>query len=59
MTAAHPAVHRSGVPRPSALGAIRVIPGVSPPREVVAGITLAALMIPLDMTQESGRAGPS
>ncbi|MFN8623585.1 MAG: SulP family inorganic anion transporter [Chloroflexota bacterium] len=40
---------RSWVPRPSALSAIRGVPGVSLPTEIVAGITLAALMIPLNI----------
>jgi high affinity sulfate transporter 1 len=48
MTAASTA-HRSRLPRPSALSAIRGIPGVSLPQEIVAGITLAALMIPLNI----------
>jgi sulfate permease, SulP family len=39
----------SRVPRPSALSAIRGIPGVSLPAEIVAGVTLAALMIPLNI----------
>jgi high affinity sulfate transporter 1 len=49
MTAAGSAAHRSRLPRPSALSAIRGIPGVSLPQEIVAGITLAALMIPLNI----------